>query len=73
MGLSISGIEMKRVLERRGWYLERNGASHWLLAHPDRPGQLVAVERHRSDIAIGTLRKVLKQTGLTEEDVRSSK
>lgn len=64
---------MRRVMERYGWYVKRNGRNHWLMAHPDKLGTLVPVERHRSDIATGTLREMLKQTELTEEEVRTAK
>jgi predicted RNA binding protein YcfA (HicA-like mRNA interferase family) len=73
VGLSISGIEMRRVLERYGWRLDREGAKHWLMFHPDRPGVKMTVERHRSDIAIGTLHRMLKQADLTEDQVRRAK
>lgn len=72
MGLSINGIEMRRVLEHYGWYLRRSGP-HWIMAHPDRPGTLIPLERHRSDIATGTLRTILKLAELTEEDVRRAR
>jgi predicted RNA binding protein YcfA (HicA-like mRNA interferase family) len=72
VGLSISGIELKRVLERYGWYVRRGGP-HWMMAHPDRPGVLIPVERHRSDIAKGTLQDMLKTAGLTEEEVRKAR
>ncbi len=72
MGLSISGIEMKRVLERYGWYVRRSG-SHWMMAHADFPGVLIPVERHRTDIAKGTLLAMLKSAELSEEDVRKAR
>ncbi len=71
MGLSISGIEMKRVLERFGWCVRRS-SSHWVMAHPDRPGVLITVERRRTDIAKGTLRDILESAELTDEEVRKA-
>jgi predicted RNA binding protein YcfA (HicA-like mRNA interferase family) len=73
MGLSISGIEMKRALERYGWYEKRSGASHWIMTHDERPGASVPVSRHREDLKIKTIRSILEATALTEEDIRRAK
>ncbi len=69
MGLSINGPEMKRALEKFGWYVARE-TGHWQMAHEDRPGIVVSISRHRDDLLIKTLKKILKETNLTEDDIR---
>ena len=69
MGLSINGPRMKRVLEKHGWYVERE-TGHWQMTHADRPGRVISVSRHREDIKRKALSEILKAAGLTEDDVR---
>lgn len=72
MGLSVSGIEMKRVLERHGWYVDRE-TDHWQMAHLDHPGVFISVPRRRTDLATGTVAQILKLSGLTQEEVRKTR
>jgi predicted RNA binding protein YcfA (HicA-like mRNA interferase family) len=69
VGLSINGIELKRALERYGWYVARE-SGHWQMAHDDRPGIVVSIPRHRDDILVRTLKGILKETNLSEDDIR---
>jgi predicted RNA binding protein YcfA (HicA-like mRNA interferase family) len=63
-----TAAEIRRKLARAGWYLYREGASHSLLRHPTKHGQ-VAVSRHRTEIIKAkTLQSILKQAGLTPEE-----
>ena len=41
------------------------------LRHPDRPGLLITVPVHTRDLKRGTLRAILRQSGLTPDDLRS--
>jgi predicted RNA binding protein YcfA (HicA-like mRNA interferase family) len=45
--------------------------SHHYLRHPDRPGLLITVPVHTRDLKRGTLRAILRQAGLTPDDLRS--
>jgi predicted RNA binding protein YcfA (HicA-like mRNA interferase family) len=41
--------ELRRMLEKEGWYIDRNGANYDLYKHPDRPDDVpIAVSRHMS-------------------------
>jgi predicted RNA binding protein YcfA (HicA-like mRNA interferase family) len=42
--------------------------SHHSLRHPERPDLRVVVPVHRRDLAPGTLRSIVKQCQLTEEE-----
>ena len=69
MGLSINGPPMKRVLEKHGWHVERE-TGHWQMTHPDIPGRVISVSRHRDDIKKKALLEILRSAGLTEDEVR---
>lgn len=64
--------EVQRVLEKLGFRLVRQSGSHALYRHPD--GRWTTVPVHPGkDVAKGTLRKVLKDAGITVreyEDMR---
>ena len=54
--------EVIRLIEKDGWYLDRQQGSHRQYKHPKKKG-LVTVSGHRmsDDIAQGTLKSILKQ------------
>jgi predicted RNA binding protein YcfA (HicA-like mRNA interferase family) len=58
--------ELRRVLEKNGWYIVRHGANHDLYGHPERLNEPpVPVGRHMSkEIKKGTANSILKQAGL---------
>jgi predicted RNA binding protein YcfA (HicA-like mRNA interferase family) len=57
--------EVIAKLKRAGFEEVRQTGSHLFLRHSD--GRLTFVAMHRGDIPIGTMRKILKQANLTEE------
>ena len=57
--------EVIAKLKRAGFQEVRQTGSHLFLRHPD--GRLTFVAMHRGDIPRGTMRKILKQANLTEE------
>jgi predicted RNA binding protein YcfA (HicA-like mRNA interferase family) len=59
-----------RALERAGFYVHHIRGSHHYLRHPDRPGVLVTVPYHNRDLKRGTLRAILRQAGLTTEELQ---
>jgi predicted RNA binding protein YcfA (HicA-like mRNA interferase family) len=62
-----SGAEVARALERAGFVTRNQRGSHRKLRHPD--GRTAIVPMHR-EVALGTLRSILKQAGLTEDQLR---
>lgn len=65
---SLSGAEVKRILERHGFELVRQRGSHMILrlnqAHGD--SRTVPVPTH-SEIAPGTLRSIIDLSGLSSD------
>ncbi len=56
--------ELRRIAEKNGWYLYRNGASHDIYRHPDKNFP-IQIGRHGSEeIKMGTFNKLKKQIGL---------
>jgi predicted RNA binding protein YcfA (HicA-like mRNA interferase family) len=55
--------EVIAALEDAGWEQIRQKGSHIQFKHPQRPG-LVTVPHPNSDIPIGTLKSIEKQSGL---------
>ncbi len=58
--------EVQRVLQRLGLQLIRQSGSHAVYRHPD--GRWTTVPIHPGkDVAKGTLRKIIKDAGITVE------
>jgi predicted RNA binding protein YcfA (HicA-like mRNA interferase family) len=62
--------QLIRALERAGFFVHHIRGSHHYLRHPDRPGLLITVPVHTRDLKRGTLRAILRQAGLTPDDLR---
>jgi len=60
--------EVIAKLKRAGFEEVRQTGSHIFMRHKD--GRLTFVSFHRSDIPIGTMRKILKQANLTEDQFK---
>jgi predicted RNA binding protein YcfA (HicA-like mRNA interferase family) len=65
----ISGQQLIRALTRFGYETVRQKGSHVRLRHPSDPQRLpVTVPLHK-EIAFGTLRRVLRDAGITLEQL----
>jgi predicted RNA binding protein YcfA (HicA-like mRNA interferase family) len=60
--------EVIAKLKRAGFEEVRQTGSHLFLRHAD--GRLTFVSIHRGDIPLGTMRKILKQAHLTEDQFK---
>ena len=67
MPIRASGAEVARALERAGFVTRSQRGSHRKLRHSD--GRTAIVPMHR-EVAPGTLRSILKQAGLSEDQLR---
>ena len=58
-------------MERHGWALKRTTrSSHFIYAHPDKPDVILSVPVHGNrDLKKGLLHSLLKDAGLSEDDV----
>jgi predicted RNA binding protein YcfA (HicA-like mRNA interferase family) len=58
--------EVVRMLVADGWVVVRQRGSHRQFKHPDKPGVVTVAGRPGHDLAVGTLRSILRQAGLLE-------
>lgn len=65
---ALTSRKVIQAVERAGFVLYRVRGSHHQFVHPDRPERLVIVPYHGGDLRLGTLRSIIKQTGLSEEE-----
>ena len=65
---AVSGKEMCRLLERRGWVLTRIRSSHHRYQIPGRPPVTVPVHGNQT-LKTGTQHEIMKHVGLTEADL----
>ena len=67
----IRARELLQALDKAGFVQKRVSGSHVILAHRDDPGRAVTVPIHGSkDLKPGTLRSIVRQAGLTVEELR---
>jgi predicted RNA binding protein YcfA (HicA-like mRNA interferase family) len=66
---AITGSRLVKALQAAGFVLTRTHGSHHRLKHPD--GRATTVPVHAgADVPNGTLRSVLRDTGLSADDLR---
>ena len=64
----VSGREAVRVLERLGFEQARQRGSHIVLKKQTQQGTIGCVVPLHSELAIGTLRGILRQAGVTPDE-----
>lgn len=66
---AVKPVELVRALEKHGWELARVRGSHYIMKHPsDR--RTIPIPLHNRDLKTGTLRGIMRQAGLSPEDLR---
>jgi predicted RNA binding protein YcfA (HicA-like mRNA interferase family) len=65
----LSGREIVKALGRAGYAVDHQRGSHIVLRHGEPPNRRVTIPDHK-EVARGTLRSILRSTGLTEEQFR---
>ena len=63
----VSGREIVKALKKIGYEIDHQTGSHIILRHFLPPYKRVSVPDHK-EIAKGTLKSILRQTGLTNEN-----
>ncbi|MBV9758812.1 MAG: type II toxin-antitoxin system HicA family toxin [Alphaproteobacteria bacterium] len=64
---SLRPREVIRALERAGFVISRTSGSHCRLVHAGDPTRKVTVPVHNAELKRGTLRAIIAQAGLTQE------
>ena len=65
----VSGKELAKVIQRRGWVLARIGGSHHIFTKPGQRERLIIPIHGNNDLKTGLLRSLMKFAGLTEQDL----
>lgn len=66
---SISGKQLCKIVEQKGWVLQRITGSHHIYKNPEL-GQTLLIPVHRNqDLKVGTLKALMKIAQLFEEDL----
>jgi len=65
----VSGKEVILALSKIGYKKDRQKGSHIVLRQTNYPHRRIVVPNHK-ELAKGTLRKIIKQTGLTLEEFK---
>jgi predicted RNA binding protein YcfA (HicA-like mRNA interferase family) len=60
--------EILSKLLKIGFIIKRKSGSHIILRHPD--GRQTYISMHTKDVPLGTFKKILKQSDMTEEEFR---
>lgn len=63
----VSGVDVVKGLAKLGYELDHQTGSHMILRQRNPPYRRITVPRHR-EIAKGTLRAIIRDTGLTVEE-----
>lgn len=66
----ISGAELAKALRQAGWVEDRQSGSHLILDSPDGLRSVSVPIHSGRELAPGLLSKLLKQTGLSKDDLR---
>lgn len=67
---SVKGSNLVRVLKRIGWRELRQHGSHVVMEHPDNPKIIVIPVHGGQDVKKGILADILKDAGLTPDELR---
>lgn len=66
---SISGKKLCKLVEKYGWELARIKGSHYIYSKENTSTILTIPVHGNRDLPIGTLKGILKDAGLTEDDI----
>ena len=63
----ISGKDLVKVFAKLGYGIDHQTGSHIILRHKDPPHRRLTVPNHK-EISKGTLRAIIRQSGLSREE-----
>jgi len=66
----LSGIEAVKAFSKIGYIIDHQTGSHIILRHKDPPHRRLTVPNHQ-ELARGTLRSIIRQSGLTHDEFLS--
>ena len=67
---SLTPRKIIKVLEKKGFVFDRSKGSHYIYYHPETKKRVV-VPFHKKDLPKGTFFEILKQAGITKEELKN--
>ena len=65
---ALSPKDILRILQKKGFLLDRSSGSHQIWLHPDSRKRVI-IPMHNKDLPKGTLYSILKQAGLNKDEI----
>ena len=65
---NLTSRQIINILIEKGFVLDRTSGSHYIYRNPD-TGQMVVVPFHKKDLPKGTLTQILKQAGISKDEL----
>lgn len=69
---AVTGKQLVKILERRGWYVKRVRGSHHILRHPNVPDAIPVPVHGSQPIKRGTLGNILRTAGISRDEFNRS-
>lgn len=66
---AITPKKLLKFLQKKGFYISRQSGSHIILHHKLKKTKHVILPMHNKDLRSGTLSSILKQAGITKEEL----
>lgn len=66
---SVSGKEMARLLEKKGWQLARIKGSHHVYIYPGSPARISLPVHGNQSLKMGLQRHIMKLAGIIEDEL----
>ena len=66
---SLTSQEVVRILERKGYVLDRAKGSYRIYYHSESKRRVI-IPYHRKDLPKGTLMEILKQAGISKDELK---
>lgn len=66
---SLTSKEIIKILERKGFVLDRAKGSHRIYYHSESKRRVI-ISYHKKDLPKGTLMEILKQAGISKEELK---
>ena len=63
----VSGMEAVKAFAKLGYDADHQTGSHMILRHRDPPHRRLTIPKHK-ELSKGTLRAIIRQSGLTKEE-----
>lgn len=60
--------KLAKIIQKKGFIKVRQSGSHAVFSHPD--GRWTTIPMHRKTLGKGLLRKILRDVGITTEEIR---